>query len=105
MRARLERLERSVQGLADRLDARLDDIPQVQSRTSREKLRPRMDGKTVVAERNPAPVLLLRDAAADAGVGSPQPTSNQFASPPDVITTGIVSLSTAQSLLRLYVLP
>lgn len=104
MRVRLERLERSVQGLTDRLESRLDDTPQIQPRTGRGKLYPRVDERTVAAERSPAPVLLIRDAAVDAGVESPHPAGNHPASQMDVITSGIVSLSTAQSLLQMYVL-
>jgi hypothetical protein len=53
--------------------------------------------------RNPAPILLIRDAATDAGVSSLQPERTYAISSADVLSTGLVELSTAYSLLEMYV--
>lgn len=53
-------------------------------------------------DRDIAPVFMIRDAATDAGVQSPE-AINRLITSSDVISTGLVSLSTAHSLLELYV--
>ena len=55
-------------------------------------------------DQDQAPVLWIRDAAADAGVQSPQQVQARPQQHSDVISTGLVALSTAHSLLSLYVL-
>jgi hypothetical protein len=53
-------------------------------------------------ESHPAPVFLIRDACSDAGVtspGRPEPGAAK-----DVISTGLVPLPTAHTLLSMYVL-
>ncbi|ENH69426.1 Transcriptional activator of proteases prtT [Fusarium oxysporum f. sp. cubense race 1] len=54
------------------------------------------------AELDPAPVFLIRDAATDAGVHSPEQAITQTGPQSDVISTGLVSLQTAHSLLGLF---
>ncbi|KAF5654102.1 hypothetical protein F25303_1712 [Fusarium sp. NRRL 25303] len=54
------------------------------------------------AELDPAPVFLIRDAATDAGVHSPEQAIAQTGPQSDVISTGLVSLQTAHSLLGLF---
>lgn len=55
------------------------------------------------AERDPAPVFLIQNAAKDAGVQSPESVQSPLAFYPDVISTGLVALPTAMSLLELCV--
>jgi hypothetical protein len=91
---RLARLERTVDELVGRLDAKFDgpnntdSIPDTRPTTT-----------ISTADGNPAPVFLLRDAATDAGVHSPETSQTHFHS--DVISSGLVSISTAHSLLDL----
>lgn len=56
-------------------------------------------------ERHPAPVFLIRDAATDAGVGSPERLDHGVGFQQDVISIGLVPLPTAHTLLRMYVCP
>jgi hypothetical protein len=84
----------------DRLDARLNELvasdDSVHSRPTAAT-----STTTSTADGNVAPVFLLRDAATDAGVHSPD--SIQIPSDSNVISSGLVSLPTANSLLELYV--
>ncbi|KAJ0139516.1 hypothetical protein HZ326_17552 [Fusarium oxysporum f. sp. albedinis] len=95
---RLERLERTVSALVDKLDSKLDEIAGSSN----------LDRASVVevpvpsAELDPAPVFLIRDAATDAGVHSPEQALTQTGPQSDVISTGLVSLQTAHSLLGLF---
>lgn len=94
---RLERLERTVSALVDKLDSKLDEIAGSSN----------LDRASVVevpvpsAELDPAPVFLIRDAATDAGVHSPEQAITQTGPQSDIISTGIVSLQIAYSLLGL----
>ncbi|KAI8711952.1 hypothetical protein NCS52_01460300 [Fusarium sp. LHS14.1] len=95
---RLERLERTVGALVDRLDSRLDQLDGTSNKTQR----PIRSSESVTApDLDPAPVFLIRDAATDAGVHSPEQTVHPV-SQPDVISSGLVPLSTAHSLLELF---
>lgn len=84
----------------DRLDAKLNELV-----TSDDSAHTRptttTSNTTSTVDRNAAPVFLLRDAATDAGVHSPE--SIQIPSNSDVISTGLVPMPTANSLLELYV--
>lgn len=95
---RLERLERTVALLVDRLDSRLDDIRDDRSHESG----PPPDETQSSPDLDPAPVFLIRDAATNAGVHSPEETIGKPSIRPDVIASGLVSLSTAHTLLHLY---
>lgn len=92
MQYRLSRLERTLNSLVDRLDARIDDIAgagnNIQTRAT-----------SSTADTNTAPVFLIRDAATDAGVQSPE--ANHTSSHSDVISQGLVTLPVANSLLEL----
>ncbi|KAH7304205.1 putative C6 finger domain protein [Stachybotrys elegans] len=89
----LDRLERTVALLVDRLDSRLDDV----GNSTREPVAPRNESQSS-PDLDPAPVFLIRDAATNAGVHSPEQTT----SGPDVISSGLVSLPTAHALLDLF---
>ena len=81
--------------LIDRLDSRLNDA--VANPGSNAQMR-----HTADPDRNTAPVFLIRDAATDAGVRSPETIESHSASSyPDVISTGLVALPTAHSLLEM----
>ncbi|KFA63303.1 hypothetical protein S40285_07636 [Stachybotrys chlorohalonatus IBT 40285] len=95
---RLERLERTVALLVDRLDSRLDDIRDDRSHESG----PPPDETQSSPDLDPAPVFLIRDAATNAGVHSPEETIGKPSIRPDVIASGLVSLSTAHTLLHLF---
>ncbi|KAM5369641.1 hypothetical protein ACJZ2D_008900 [Fusarium nematophilum] len=97
---RLERLERTVGALVDRLDTRLDELAGASSDVPRQF---RSSEPSTAPDLDPAPVFLIRDAAADAGVHSPKHSAYP-ALQSDVISTGLVSLSTAHSLLALFYL-
>lgn len=90
-----------MQNLADRLDSRLDGVPETQPLAAQGSPSSRTARPTTVAEHDPAPVLLIRDAAVDAGVEVSNPGKEGSVSPVDVINTGLVSLPTALSLLQL----
>ncbi|KAJ9269984.1 hypothetical protein DTO212C5_3954 [Paecilomyces variotii] len=96
--ARLERLERTVGALVDRLDAQFKGRGSPSTYTTL----PRTEEPVAPSEPNPAPVILIRDAATDAGVASPEQSDSQLDSLSDVISTGLVTLSTAHSLLKLF---
>jgi hypothetical protein len=85
--------------LVNRLDSRLD---QLVSSSNIERPSAITESPSS-AELDPAPVFLIRDAATDAGVHSPEQTNTHAGSQSDVISSGLVSLSTAHSLLKLYV--
>lgn len=95
--SRLERLERTVGSLVERLDSMVDEPTGSYDRDRR----PAVQGPGPSTELDPAPLFMIRDAAADAGVHSPEQANTQAGSRPDVISTGHVSLSTAYSLLQL----
>jgi hypothetical protein len=94
---RLERLERTVSALVDKLDSKLDEIAG-SSNNSRPAV---VEVPVPSAELDPAPVFLIRDAATDAGVHSPEQAIAQTGPQSDVISTGLVSPQTAHSLLGL----
>jgi hypothetical protein len=95
--SRLEHLERTVGALLDRIDSMVDE-PTGSSDRDR---RPAVQGLGPSTELDPAPLFMIRDAAVDAGVYSPEQANTPAGSRPDVISTGHVSLSTAYSLLQL----
>ncbi|KAK0384886.1 hypothetical protein NLU13_7365 [Sarocladium strictum] len=103
---RLDRLERTVGSLVDRLDARLDVLAAAASsrQDSPPSLGPSASASIASAERNPAPpVFLIRDAATDAAISPSQSnkvTDSSFKT--DVISSGLVSLPAAYSLLELF---
>ena len=98
---RLERLERTVGVLLDRLD-RLDGRPSDLTSPWKADQPPASTPESFSpTERSPAPVLLIRDAAKDAGVRSPEDIESSPTSHNDVISTGLVALPVAQSLLQL----
>ncbi|OAA58224.1 Major facilitator superfamily domain, general substrate transporter [Cordyceps fumosorosea ARSEF 2679] len=94
--SRISKLERTVAALIDRLDAQSNEPG-----TATTVIRARSDQGAPV-ERNPAPVILIREAATDAGLSPP----GQFGSLPgnasDVISAGLVTASTSHSLLKLF---
>ncbi|KAJ3459684.1 hypothetical protein MRS44_015757 [Fusarium solani] len=81
-------------------DSQLDQLGGASNKTQR----PIRSSESVTApDLDPAPVFLIRDAATDAGVHSPEQTVHPvFQS--DVISSGLVPLSTAHSLLELIFL-
>ncbi|ATY64959.1 C6 finger domain [Cordyceps militaris] len=93
---RLERLEQTVSALVDRLDA------QAQNRGTLTRAVQARTEERAPAEANPAPVLLIRDAATDAGVSPPGQFDSISSSTSDVISSGLVTLATAHSLLQLF---
>lgn len=102
---RLERLESTVQTLVRRLEA---SNGVVSARSIPDRHPPRILARTSSEDQDQdqdqAPVFWIRDAAADAGVQSPQQVQARPQQHSDVISTGLVALSTAHSLLSLYVL-
>lgn len=97
LKARLERLERTVGALVDRLDAQSKEQEKVPTRIQArsEEITP--------TESNLAPVILIREAATDAGVSPPGQFDSLPSSVSDVISAGLVTSSTAHSLLKLLV--
>lgn len=100
---RLERLESTVQTLVKRLDSS-NGIVSARSIPDRHPPRILAQTSSEDQDQDQAPVLWIRDAAADAGVQSPQQVRPRPQQHSDVISTGLVALSTAHSLLSLYVL-
>ncbi|KAJ5272346.1 hypothetical protein N7478_007471 [Penicillium angulare] len=96
---RLERLERTVVMLMDRLDAQSKDQGNLAAHTAS----PRVEEPVTPSELNPAPVILIRDAADDAGVASKERSASQLGYPSDVISAGLITMPTAHSLLKLWV--
>lgn len=64
----------------------------------------RIEQPRAPAEPNPAPVILIREAATDAGVSSPEHFELLSSNLSDVISAELVTLPTAHSLLKLLVL-
>ncbi|KAH8705241.1 hypothetical protein BGW36DRAFT_367155 [Talaromyces proteolyticus] len=95
---RLTRLERTVEALVDRIDARFNELAGTASNTQIRTIK-----STAETDTNTAPVFLIRDAATDAGVHTPELIQSHHRSThSDVISTGLVTLSTAHSLLELF---
>ena len=59
---------------------------------------------TSSGEQNAAPVFLIRDAATDVGVQSPEQTDSYPAQNRDILTEGLVTLHDAYNLLSLLVI-
>lgn len=101
----MNRLERTVESLVDRLDARLDVLAGVAAsrQETPSSLRRGASESLASADRNPAPpVFLIRDAATDAAIKTPQAnTATAPSTQPDVISSGLVSVQAAYSLLDL----
>ncbi|KAM0277666.1 hypothetical protein ACHAO9_012485 [Fusarium lateritium] len=95
---RIDRLERTIGALVDRLNSLVDEP----SGSSNQDMLPALQEPGPSTELDPAPLFMIRDAAADAGVYSPDQANTQAGSRPDVISSGHVSLPTAYSLLQLY---
>ncbi|KAM0206349.1 hypothetical protein ACHAPQ_010280 [Fusarium lateritium] len=95
---RIDRLERTIGALVDRLDSLVDEP----SGSSNQDKLPAVQEPGPSTELDPAPLFMIRDAAADAGVYSPEQANTQAGYRPDVISTGHVSLQTAYSLLQLF---
>ncbi|KAL6248087.1 hypothetical protein RBB50_005435 [Rhinocladiella similis] len=100
--ARLERLESTVQVLVERLDPAHGAASGVVSPSTSNRPPPRIHAQNLPEEKDSAPVLLIRDAAADAGVQSPQQVQTQPKRYSDVISSGLVSLKTAHTLMSLF---
>ncbi|KAH7142755.1 putative C6 finger domain protein [Dactylonectria estremocensis] len=96
--ARLDRLERTVETLLDRLDSRLDALTSI---STRNELSLRSRQSSLPSEPNSAPVFVIRDAATDAGVYSPE-VHGVPASELDLISAGFITTATAHSLLTLF---
>ncbi|KAI9042011.1 fungal specific transcription factor domain-containing protein [Aspergillus affinis] len=96
---RLERLERIVEGLVGRLDSRLYALTSIWNNEPSARKATQFVSST---EQNPAPVLLIRDAAIDAGVHSPDQNDSNTGLFSDVISSGLVTLPTAHSLVQLF---
>ncbi|KAH6647169.1 hypothetical protein BKA67DRAFT_581868 [Truncatella angustata] len=96
---RLERLERTVSILVDRLDSKLSELGNTSSHQ-------RTPSRASLSSPEPdaAPVMLIRDAATNAGVTSPEQNLAYSGSAfqHDVISAGLVPLSFAHSLLTLF---
>lgn len=109
MDTRLERLESTVQALVERLDSAHGTAMRgvVSPTASNRPPLPRLQAPQNLREeeKDSAPVLLIRDAAAHAGgVQSPkqQVQTNQPRRYSDVISSGLVSLKTAHMLMSLF---
>lgn len=94
-------MESTLAALVDRLDGKEDVL-----RAPSTDLDAPPHGADVIssAGQDQAPMLLIRDAATDAGAHSPEisVTSGNFS---DVISDGLITLTTAHSLLSLSVPP
>lgn len=86
--------------LVDRLDAQSKDQGNA---TTPVVIQAGTEERAAPAESNPAPVILIREAATDAGVSPPGQFDSLPSSVSDVIAAGLVTLSTAHSLLNLLV--
>ncbi|KAJ5600594.1 hypothetical protein N7450_001661 [Penicillium hetheringtonii] len=95
---RLDKLERTVSALVDRLDSQ-SKLPG--NRTSTHAPSKTSESR-ILADSAPAPVILIRDVATDAGVSSPNQLDIHSNMLGDVISAGLVTLPTAYSLLRLF---
>ncbi|KAH8169459.1 hypothetical protein LIA77_10003 [Sarocladium implicatum] len=106
-RLRISRLEKTVETLVARLDAKLDAFTAPPTRDTRD-MPPMATAATDSSEsssstsRNPAPILLIKDAASNAGVRPSQADRTAATPHADVLSTGLVDLSTAYSLLGLF---
>ncbi|KIW14107.1 hypothetical protein PV08_06888 [Exophiala spinifera] len=99
--ARLERLENTVQALVERLD-QSHGVASGVSPTTSNRPQPRLHAQNLPEEKDSAPVLLIRDAAAAAGVRSPDQGHTLPKRYSDVISSGLVSLKTAHTLMSLF---
>ncbi|KAK9415739.1 hypothetical protein SUNI508_10217 [Seiridium unicorne] len=90
----LERLERTVSNLVYRFDSKLGNVPNDQHASSHRS--------AFSPEPHSAPVLLIRDAATNAGVALPKQDFAQLNCQGDPISTGLISPSLAHSLLALF---
>ncbi|KAG8420613.1 hypothetical protein J3459_010897 [Metarhizium acridum] len=103
---RLDRLEALVDRLVNRLESTLDNVAPVTREHHRRTPPLSENGAGATSyyprprERHPAPVFLIRDACTDAGVGSPE--HPEAGASQDVISTGLVPLPTAHTLLRIF---
>ncbi|KAH0594613.1 hypothetical protein MHUMG1_07447 [Metarhizium humberi] len=104
--ARLDRLEALADKLVNRLESILDNVASVTQEHHRRTPPLSENGSGATShypgprERHPAPVFLIRDACTDAGVGSPE--HHEAGESQDVISTGLVPLPTAHTLLRIF---
>jgi hypothetical protein len=101
--SRLNRLERAL----DRLLERIGDEPTRDSSRSNTPLRPLSRTQSILQanDASEAPVMIIRDLAAEAGAQSPDISrvSTQGIFSDDVITGGLLSFTDAVSLLAMYV--
>ncbi|KGQ04389.1 putative transporter [Beauveria bassiana D1-5] len=96
---RLEQLERTVGALLERLDASSQNQARSEEKRKSERIiQPENEERP--AELDPAPVILIRKAATDAGVSPPGQfdLSNNLT---DVISAGLITAPAAYSLLEL----
>ncbi|KAJ5618755.1 hypothetical protein N7510_002739 [Penicillium lagena] len=82
---RLDRLERTVAALVNRLDSQLKDNGNPSGNTAL----PRTEEQSAPSEKNPAPVFLIRDAANDAGISSSEQLESRSGIVYDVISAGL----------------
>ncbi|PQK13033.1 hypothetical protein BB8028_0003g16470 [Beauveria bassiana] len=97
---RLEQLERTVGALLERLDASSQNQARSEEKRKSERIiQPENEERP--AELDPAPVILIRKAATDAGVSPPGQfdLSNNLT---DVISAGLITAPAAYSLLELF---
>ncbi|KAJ6007259.1 hypothetical protein N7540_011235 [Penicillium herquei] len=96
--ARLEKLERTVGILVERLDAQFKD----QGELSAHPTLPPLEEPITSSELNPAPIILIRGVADDAGVSSQEQPDYQSNCSSDVISAGLITIPTAHSLLKIF---
>ncbi|PYH49022.1 uncharacterized protein BP01DRAFT_353340 [Aspergillus saccharolyticus JOP 1030-1] len=93
---RIRELERTVERLFNRLDVKIDALASQYNHGL-----PSREEKGAI-EHDPGPVLLIREAALDAGVRSPEQSEVRPEAYADPITAGLVSPSIAHSLVELF---
>ncbi|KAJ5737909.1 uncharacterized protein N7483_003034 [Penicillium malachiteum] len=94
---RLQRLEKTVGILVDRLDAQFKG----QRESSAHRTLPPPEAPITSSELNPAPIILIRGAADDAGVSSQEQPDYQLHFSSDVISAGLITIPAAHSLLKM----
>ena len=99
---RLDRLERALGKLVDRIDSHLDAVAPVSNPISMDDSASRdADEERSSEEPNEAPVMLIRDAATEIGIQSPNDTFASPANQSHILSKGFLSYSEASQLLSM----
>lgn len=96
---RLDNLETRLDAFITRVDSRLDALLDKAAQHTSDVLESSEAASSTSAQEE-APVLLIRNAAADIGIGSPEQTAT-YGVAPDIISRGVIAVPDVYELLYL----